>query len=108
MSLLLTILEHITVAGQETKNLNYSDFPTDLFRGFFYKSFTQFHANASFLYRRKRQKTYGLLMFSGGIEMENWRKMNQEELCPVPTQLTFTCSKSVIGTLEKGVKFVQS
>ena len=47
-------------------------------------------------------------MFSGGIEMENWRKMSQEELCPVPTQLTFTCSKSVIGILEKGMKFVQS
>ena len=27
---------------------------------------------------------------------------------PVTTQLTFTCSKSTIETLEKGVKYVQS
>ena len=29
-------------------------------------------------------------------------------LFKLETQLTFTCSKSVTGTLEKGVKYVQS
>ena len=37
-------------------------------------------------------------------ELEEWEEWRSETL----SQLTFTCSKSTIETLEKGVKYVQS
>ena len=36
------------------------------------------------------------------VSYESLRRIN------VPTQLTFTCSKSIMETLKKGVKYVQS
>ena len=45
-------------------------------------------------------------MFLGGIEKEHSPEMDY--IAVISSQLTFTCSKSTIETLEKGLKYVQS
>ena len=56
----------------------------------------------------KRQKTSGFLKFLGGLEMGSWLKWVKQVRLLIISQLSFSCSKSTVETLEKGVKHVQS
>ena len=63
------------------------------------------------------RKPSGFLIFSGGIEKDQWHKMGQTPLVLIPnlyksisvlSQPEITCSKLTIKTPKEGVKYVQS
>ena len=75
------------------------------------------HATGLFLYPLK---TSGFLMLSRGIKRDQWHEMGRyDKLCScyrgtcIPlhagstSQLSTTCSKLTIKTIEQGVKYVQ-
>ena len=86
----------ISVYVKEKQNKSISDF------------FSHFSAMFHFYTSGKRQKTSGFLKFLGVSEMGSWLKWVKQVRLLIISQLSFSCSKSTIETLEKGVKHVQS
>ena len=54
----------------------------------------------------KHQKTFSLLVFSGGMKWEYWPEM--VNMIDMITQPAITFSKLTIETPKQGVKYVQS